>query len=129
MSVNGRWLDNAHHHCRDSPWITYGKLSTIRAPGPAMLWVLLDEDLKDLNDAAFGYGMERAVWYDVPGTFHDSGCGFAFADGHSEFHKWQYHAEKHGWGFVITDPADLNDWLWMRPHTSAHISGTMPPPR
>jgi prepilin-type N-terminal cleavage/methylation domain-containing protein/prepilin-type processing-associated H-X9-DG protein len=128
MPVNGPWLDNAHSHRRDSPWFTYGKLSTIRAPGPAMLWVLLDEDLKDLNDAAFGYGMERAIWYDVPGTFHDSGCGFAFADGHSEFHKWQYHAEKHGWGFVITDPADLNDWLWMRQRTSANSSGSMPAP-
>jgi prepilin-type N-terminal cleavage/methylation domain-containing protein/prepilin-type processing-associated H-X9-DG protein len=129
LSVNGPWLDNTDNHRRDSPWHTYGKLSTIQAPGPSGLWILLDEDLKNLNDAAFGFGMSRAVWYDVPGTYHDFGCGFAFADGHSETHPWRYRAEKHGWGFVIQDPMDREDWLWMRDRTSAHISGTMPPPR
>ena len=94
-----------------------------------MLWVLLDEDIKDLNDAAFCSGMESPVWYDVPGTYHDFGCGFAFADGHSETHKWGMRAEKHGWGFHIKDPSDLQDWLWLRERTSAHISGTMPPPK
>jgi prepilin-type N-terminal cleavage/methylation domain-containing protein/prepilin-type processing-associated H-X9-DG protein len=129
LSVNGPWLNNHNNHRRNSPWITYGKLSSIQAPSPATLWVFLDEDLKDLNDAAFGFGMERAVWYDVPGSYHNFGCGFAFADGHSEAHPWKYRAEKHGWGFVITDPADKSDWLWMRERTSANISGSMPPPR
>ena len=128
LSVNGPWLNNHYTHRRDSPWRTFGKLSSVQAPGPSMLWVLVDEDTKDLNDAAFGSGMERAVWYDVPGTYHDFGCGFAFADGHSEMHKWMYRAEKHGWGFVITDPMDKNDWLWMRDRTSANVSGTMPAP-
>jgi prepilin-type N-terminal cleavage/methylation domain-containing protein/prepilin-type processing-associated H-X9-DG protein len=128
LSVNGPWLNNHYTHRRDSPWRTYAKQSGVQAPGPAMLWVLLDEDIKDLNDAAFCSGMERAVWYDVPGTYHDFGCGFAFADGHSETHKWMYRAEKHGWGFVITDPMDKNDWFWMRERTSSHISGTMPAP-
>jgi prepilin-type N-terminal cleavage/methylation domain-containing protein/prepilin-type processing-associated H-X9-DG protein len=129
LSVNGPWLNNQNNHRRDTPWRTYGKLSTVQAPGPAMLWVLLDEDTKDLNDAAFCSGMGRAVWYDVPGTYHDFGCGFAFADGHSEMHAWRYRAEKHGWGFVIQDPMDKEDWLWMRERTSANISGTMPPPQ
>ena len=45
LSVNGRWLNNDRQHRRDSPWFTYGKMSTIRAPGPAMLWVLVDESV------------------------------------------------------------------------------------
>ena len=128
LPVNGPWLNNRRTHRRDSPWITYGKLSTIRAPGPSMLWVLIDEDVKDLNDAAFGFGMDRPVWYDVPGTYHDFGAGFAFADGHSETRRWALRAEKHGWGFHIKDPADMQDWLWMRDRTSAHIGGSNPPP-
>jgi len=32
--------------------------------------------------------MEHPQWFDVPGTYHNGGCGFAFADGHSESHKW-----------------------------------------
>jgi hypothetical protein len=35
---------------------------------------------------------------------------------------------KQGWGFVITDPADKADWLWMRERTSVDTTGAMPPP-
>ena len=129
LPVNGRWLNNRGDHRRDSPWITYGKFSGIRAPGPAMLWVLLDEDSKYLNDAAFSYPMERPVWLDLPGCYHDIGCGFAFADGHSETHRWVFRSPKQGWGHRIMDPPDFKDWLWMRERTSAHISGAMPDPQ
>ena len=128
LPVNGPWLNNMNSHRRGTTWQTYGKLSTITAPGPSGLWVLMDENPKHLNDAAFGFGMERPNWYDVPGTYHDFGCGFAFADGHSETHRWAMRAEKEGFGFQIVDPLDKKDWLWMRERTSAPISGTMPDP-
>jgi len=138
LSVNGRWLNNGnpynHEHRRDSPWLTYGKLSDVRAPGPSMLWVLVDEDAKGngLNDAAFAFGMQGPAWVDLRGDYHDNGCGFAFADGHSETHKWNGHTNRRGSAgpgeLHITDPPDMRDWLWMREHTSAHVSGTMPSP-
>jgi prepilin-type N-terminal cleavage/methylation domain-containing protein len=128
LSVNGPWLNNSHTHHRDSPWRTYGKLSSVAAPGPAMLWVLLDEDAIDLNDAAFAFGMERPIWYDVPGTYHDIGAGFAFADGHSETHRWIYRAPKHGWGTPAANDLDQRDWQWMRDRTSANVNGAMPAP-
>ncbi len=128
IPVNGPWLNNKWTHVRDSPWRTYGKFSTIAAPGPAMLWVLMDEDVSHINDAAFAFGMEQTIWHDVPGTYHNDGAGFAFADGHSEAHKWKMAGRKKGYGFRIVDPADRTDWLWMRERTSAHASGTMPLP-
>ena len=128
LSVNGPWLNNHHNHRRDSPWLTYGKFSNIRAPGPAMLWILVDEDVNNLNDAAFAFGMEHPQWFDVPGTYHNGGCGFAFADGHSESHHWQSPSPKKGHQAPVSSPQDLKDWTWMRERTSAHISGTMPPP-
>ncbi len=128
LAVNGPWLNNQHSHRRDSPWLTYGKFASIRAPGPALLWVLVDEDPQNLNDAAFAFGMERPIWYDVPGIYHNGGCGFAFADGHSESHRWLLRSEKQGRQFHITDPQDRQDWLWMRERTSAHVSGSMPAP-
>ncbi|EEF62997.1 hypothetical protein Cflav_PD5632 [Pedosphaera parvula Ellin514] len=30
-----------------------------------------------------------APWEDVPASYHDGACGFSFADGHAEMHKWQ----------------------------------------
>jgi len=128
LPVNGPWLNNQHDHLRDSPWITYGKYSTIRAPGPSALWVLVDEDVNGLNDAAFAFGMVSAVWIDAPGTYHNGGCGFAFADGHSESHQWRSTAEKIGHTTPVAGDDDLQDWLWMRERTSANSNGVMPPP-
>jgi prepilin-type N-terminal cleavage/methylation domain-containing protein len=119
LSVNGPWLNNQFTHRRDSPWHTFAKASDIHAPGPSMLWVLVDEDVKGLNDAAFGFGMEIPQWFDAPGTYHDIGCGFAFADGHSETHRWLDRSGKASGGVVITDPDDKKDWEWMRQRTSA----------
>jgi len=126
LVVNGPWLNNAHDHRANSPWRTFSKFSNIGAPGPSMLWILLDEDVRNLNDAAFAFGMEAPEWQDVPGTYHNSGCGFAFADGHSEAHKWQMHGRKEV-GY-ITNPSDKADWLWLRARTSADTTGTMPNP-
>jgi len=127
LPANGAWLANNNEHRRGTPWLTYGKFSTIAAPGPAKLWVLMDENPKELNDASFAFGMEFPAWYDVPGTYHDLGAGFAFADGHSENHRWASRSDKKRGR--ITDPLDQRDWLWMRERTSAHISGTMPAPK
>jgi prepilin-type processing-associated H-X9-DG protein len=70
--------------------------------------------------------MEYAYWVDLPGTYHNSGAGFSFADGHTEAHRWKMSGHKeHG---AITNPADREDWLWMRQRTSADSTGQMPPP-
>jgi prepilin-type N-terminal cleavage/methylation domain-containing protein len=54
LSVNGPWLNNQHTHQRNSPWATFGKTTEIRSPSPSMLWVLLDEDARGLNDGSPG---------------------------------------------------------------------------
>jgi prepilin-type processing-associated H-X9-DG protein len=28
-------------------------------------------------------------WEDIPAIYHAGGCGFSFADGHSEIRKWE----------------------------------------
>lgn len=128
LPVNGPWLNNADNHRRNSPWLTYGKASHIGAPGPARLWVLVDEDARGLNDAAFAFEMEGEkaggpAWVDTPGSYHNGGCGFTFADGHSESHRWFSTAPKtFGAGSRQIDPdnsADQKDWAWMRERTSA----------
>jgi prepilin-type N-terminal cleavage/methylation domain-containing protein/prepilin-type processing-associated H-X9-DG protein len=127
LSVNGICLNNQKTHHRNSPWLTYGKLSAIRDPSPASLWVLVDEDINGLNDAAFAFGMEQPFWFDAPGTYHNGGCGFAFADGHSESHHWMSTAPKQA-NSTLANQQDYQDWLWMRARTSANISGTTTPP-
>jgi prepilin-type N-terminal cleavage/methylation domain-containing protein len=130
LPVNGPWLDNNHSHKANTPWRTYGKTSDVVDPGPSSLWVLLDEDANSLNDAGMAIGMVRAEWIDWPGTYHNMACGFAFADGHSEIHKWKEGTTKVIGGNVARKLVPgSKDWLWVRERTSAHNSGTMPAPR
>ena len=68
--------------------------------------------------------MEVPSWYDAPGTYHNGGCGFAFADGHSESHHWESTAPKQA-NSSLANPQDYQDWLWMRVRTSANISDAL----
>ena len=118
LPVTGPWLTGVwHQNLHNNPWRTFGKLSDAGPPSPSDLWVFVDEDASGLNDAAFAVDMVNEVWRDAPGTYHNIGCGFAFADGHSETHTWDYRSRKELGD--ISDPRDESDWQWLTAHTSA----------
>jgi prepilin-type N-terminal cleavage/methylation domain-containing protein/prepilin-type processing-associated H-X9-DG protein len=118
--TNGPWLNNQHSHRRNSPFFTYGKTTDFLKPGPAMTWVILDEDAYSLNDAGFAVGMITAEWIDWPGTYHNFGAGFAFADGHSEIKKWRDSRTKVIGGNVARRAVPGSpDWIWIAQRTSA----------
>jgi prepilin-type N-terminal cleavage/methylation domain-containing protein len=119
LAVNGPWLDGTDNHTRNGAWYTYGKTSAIIHPGPAQLFVLLDEDVKSLNDAAFAVTMVQNLFQDCPGSYHDMACGIAFADGHSEIKKWRdsrIAVWPKGEPYNPPDP----DVVWLQERTSAH---------
>jgi prepilin-type N-terminal cleavage/methylation domain-containing protein len=64
-------------------------------PGPSKVFVFLDMRPDSIDMGNFGTDM--AGWpdqpgqygfYDLPGFSHHLACGFSFADGHSEIHRW-----------------------------------------
>ena len=69
------------------------KLGELVVPPPAMAWVLVDEHPDSINDAMLyvnnSLPVAGGVWVDWPASYHDGACGFSFADGHSEIHKWK----------------------------------------
>ena len=73
----------------------YTKTSDFVDPGPAMTWVLVDEHPDSMNDGFFCVDMNgypdpnQAKLPDVPASYHNNACGFAFADGHSEIKRWR----------------------------------------
>jgi prepilin-type N-terminal cleavage/methylation domain-containing protein/prepilin-type processing-associated H-X9-DG protein len=74
------------------PWRVYGKLNQIVFP--AKTWVLIDEHLDSINDAACAVQMARAgatsaMIIDFPASYHGGACGLSFADGHAEIRKWK----------------------------------------
>jgi prepilin-type N-terminal cleavage/methylation domain-containing protein len=56
---------------------------------PAMTWVTVDEHPDSINDSFFTVPVNAGGWGDVPSSLHCGGCGFSFADGHAEIHKWK----------------------------------------
>jgi len=55
---------------------------------PAMIFVLLDEQADTLNDGFFVNVLEENAWGNLPGSYHNNGANFTFADGHLESHHW-----------------------------------------
>ena len=60
-------------------------------PNPSGLFVMLDEHPDSINDGFLQTDPHPTslVWNDLPASYHDGACGFAFADGHSEIHKFK----------------------------------------
>src|SRR5215471_16105023 len=58
---------------------------------PSQLFVTLDEHPDSINDGFFGTDPHTNVtqWFDLPASYHCGAAGFAFADGHSEVHKFR----------------------------------------
>lgn len=71
---------------------TVTKLTELARPGPAMVYVFLDEHPDSINDSLFvmlaGRPPVAAEWRDLPSSMHCGGGNLSFADGHSEIHKW-----------------------------------------
>ena len=86
-------LQNEGHLEDDKPnyYRHFVKVADMTRPSPVNLWVLLDESPDSVNDAAFAVKMDPygGVWQDIPSVLHNGGCGFTFADGHAEIHKWK----------------------------------------
>jgi prepilin-type N-terminal cleavage/methylation domain-containing protein/prepilin-type processing-associated H-X9-DG protein len=120
LATPGPWLTGSHDRTRYSQWLTYGKMSDFTAPGPSQTWVLLDEDDRSLNDAGFAVSCGQQKWVDWPGTYHNNAAGFAFADGHSEIHKWIEPTTKViGNNVSQRDVPGSKDWRWIAERTSA----------
>jgi prepilin-type N-terminal cleavage/methylation domain-containing protein/prepilin-type processing-associated H-X9-DG protein len=82
---------------------------------PSMSWVLVDEHPDSINDAMLYinplYPANSGSFNDIPASYHNNGCGFSFADGHSEIHKW------------------ANDKNWIQPCRYTVLSAVVPGPR
>jgi prepilin-type N-terminal cleavage/methylation domain-containing protein/prepilin-type processing-associated H-X9-DG protein len=99
------------------------KMSDVTYPSPANLWVFVDEHPDSINDGAFFNAQDNPQWIDLPGNYHNNACGFAFADGHSEIHKWRSSVTKYPIRLVdfSRTPVSLEDtdFRWILEHTSA----------
>jgi len=81
----------------NSTFPTYKQfLKAASVPTPADLFVTCDEHPDSINDGFLQSDPHTDLsqwsppsWNDLPATSHAGACGFAFADGHSEVHKFK----------------------------------------
>jgi prepilin-type processing-associated H-X9-DG protein len=119
-------------HLEDSPhpntYRHYLKSADMVLPAPVNLWVMIDEHPDSVNDAAFAVAMTPypgGACQDGPSDLHNGGCGFTFADGHSEIKKWRDARTRkmpvtYLWGFPNgCMEANNPDILWVQDGTSA----------
>jgi prepilin-type N-terminal cleavage/methylation domain-containing protein/prepilin-type processing-associated H-X9-DG protein len=71
---------------------TFQKITQIRHPDPANLFVFIDVHEDAIVDSLFGIplpgGYLDGIWFDLPANRHSNGCNLSFADGHVEHWKW-----------------------------------------
>lgn len=104
------------------------KLQSIASP--VNLFVVLDEHPDSINDGWYASDPDQP-WQviDMPASYHCGSCGYAFADGHSEMHKFLDPRttppfNPHGLITLnVNFPNDL-DVRWM----AQHAAGLMAPP-
>ncbi len=95
--------------------------------GPSQWFVFVDEKPISINDGYFEVRMTQVTpvsitMNDWPSQVHDRACGFGFADGHSEIHKWKgpsMSSPTTVGAVSYTKPsADFNDAYWLTYHTT-----------
>jgi prepilin-type N-terminal cleavage/methylation domain-containing protein/prepilin-type processing-associated H-X9-DG protein len=94
-------------------------IKTGDVPQPSMTWLTLDEHPDSVNDAFFVTDPNVNNWQDIPASYHNGACGFSFADGHAEIHKWLSSASKYpvDFNYGPTKPFDAagkRDMAWYK---------------
>jgi len=124
------------------PFVIYGKTTDIvgakPTPGPSKLWVFLDMREDCINWGNFMTSMQGFSPYnpgafqfntDLPGIYHHFACGFSFADGHSEIHRWRDSRTYPPLYSTLTDPWITprdQDVAWLQEHSTRLKSGANP---
>jgi len=133
--VDGPWLNGQHSHIADNPYATFGKFSDFGFASASDMWVFVDDDPWTINDAACAVIAQSPDTVDYCSPFHDNACGFSFADGHAEIHKWKSSIWIHNGPpsrstFMAGASSGLgfNDWYWWASHATRRVIGTPSPP-
>jgi prepilin-type N-terminal cleavage/methylation domain-containing protein/prepilin-type processing-associated H-X9-DG protein len=78
------------HSSYNNYWPDFFKTSDLKIASKT--WVFSDEHPDSINDGIQYTPTsdgEDNNWSDLPASYHVGACGYAFADGHAEIHKWR----------------------------------------
>jgi prepilin-type processing-associated H-X9-DG protein len=130
MSMNAFVGNKGDGQPLNSQWKQFLKSSDM--PRPTEIFVFLDEHPDSINDGWFvfctaGDPGERDRWSDLPASYHNGACGFAFGDGHSQIKKWIAGATKrpvlhNANDFPINAGTDKSDITWVAERSTFRVN-------
>ena len=109
----------------------YRKDGDMAVPGPANLWLLLDENPWSINDGFFWEQPANATanpaanpptstgWTDIPASYHNNACGISFGDGHAQIRKWTDKKMIIAKSYGVPENPPSADLLWLLQRTTA----------
>jgi len=109
---------------------TFYKTTLMTPPGPANLWLFVDEHPDSQNAGGFGNMMVEtadgrdAYIIDFPASFHGEAGGIGYADGHAEIRRWvdprTRPPVRYNNNLQLAVPSPYNkDMIWLAQRTSA----------
>jgi prepilin-type processing-associated H-X9-DG protein len=122
----------------DSGALIYVKNSDLICPDPSSAWVFCGEStwtlLSMYSDGYLQVSSTAAApgFPDAPTARHEGACGFSFADGHTEIHKWvgttltslsTVAGQVRPAGQWVAATASDPDWIWFAQHTACKSNG------
>ena len=124
----GGWLQPSSYNEAQKKYKVFLKDSDLANPGPANVYVLLDEHPDGINAGGYANMMVEspgaARMIDFPASYHNGAAGISFADGHAEIRKWvdaRTKAPVHYNNNLALNVASPNnpDVIWLSDRTSA----------
>jgi prepilin-type N-terminal cleavage/methylation domain-containing protein/prepilin-type processing-associated H-X9-DG protein len=104
---------------------TFQKITEIRHPKPASLFVFIDVHEDSILDSLFGIPTPGSdcdgIWFDLPANRHGNGCNLSFADGHVEHWKWVVPKVFQSMGQAVA-PDEWPDYERVRDHMRKSLS-------
>jgi prepilin-type N-terminal cleavage/methylation domain-containing protein/prepilin-type processing-associated H-X9-DG protein len=96
---------------------------------PADAFIFCEENACSINDGYLQMSSTTPNYPDIPGSYHRKVCGFSFADGHVEAHRWlrndlpgaiitYYYAKTEKNNLTPSGGKFDSDWNWLVQHTS-----------
>lgn len=112
-------------------YVIFHKLSQIGQPSAMFVFLDMREDRVNWSNFMTmtpGYVPSDPNSYqlgDLPGFYHNLGCGFSFADGHSEMHRWRDGRTIPALGPICPDCPPFTcqgnqDVTWLQLHSTVH---------
>jgi prepilin-type N-terminal cleavage/methylation domain-containing protein len=108
---------------------TFTKVSDVNPlPGASQAFVFCEESMETMQDGFLQVDSSGGKFPDVPGSYHNWGCGFSFVDGHSELRNWVTPVLKKavvtGRGYntggqSVATTVNNADWIWFTQRATA----------